>query len=208
MPRRLPPRRPQGAYVLAASLALSSCSLRLQTCTPPEYYWQSHSFLIQRHITYHSLNDLLLSRYHTLTFNLCAPAIMFDWWKRNKPPPSAHDDDIPSPIRKPQHAYRDARMSIPIGEREFYDVIQARKRSSLASSVSNGKWKGKGRLDSGEFLSCVVTSQPVCPAGHDFLCFETKACWLTCDVLKAYRLPLLLRTGLRTTAPPMVLRRA
>lgn len=75
---------------------------------------------------------------------------MFNWFKRNKPPPTAQDEDIPPQIRKPQHAYRDARMSIPIGEREFYDIIQARKRSSLASSVSNGKWKGKGRLDSGE----------------------------------------------------------
>jgi hypothetical protein len=76
---------------------------------------------------------------------------MFNWFRRNKPPLTAQDEDIPPPIRKPQHAYRDARMSIPIGEREFYDIIQARKRSSLASSVSNGKWKGKGRLDSGEF---------------------------------------------------------
>ena len=78
---------------------------------------------------------------------------MFNWFRRNKPPPNAQDEGVPPQIRKPQHAYRDARMSIPIGEREFYDIIQARKRSSLASSVSNGKWKGKGRLDSGEFLS-------------------------------------------------------
>ncbi|GAB7328380.1 hypothetical protein MBLNU13_g00362t2 [Cladosporium sp. NU13] len=75
---------------------------------------------------------------------------MFNWFRRNKQPPAAQsEDDRPPLIRKPQHAYRDARMSIPIGEREFYDIIQARKRSSLASSVEGGKWKGKGRLQSG-----------------------------------------------------------
>lgn len=76
---------------------------------------------------------------------------MFNWLKRTKPPSTARDEAIPPQIRKPQHAYRDARMSIPIGEREFYEIIQARKRSSLASSVEGGKWKGKGRLGSGEY---------------------------------------------------------
>jgi hypothetical protein len=96
---------------------------------------------------------------------------MFNWFKRNKPPPTAQDEDIPPQIRKPQHAYRDARMSIPIGEREFYDIIQARKRSSLASSVSNGKWKGKGRLDSGKSFSCFIKTQSLCSMGHGLLCF-------------------------------------
>jgi hypothetical protein len=78
-------------------------------------------------------------------------AIMFNWLRRNKSPSTAQiKEDHPPQIRKPQHAYRDARMSIPIGEREFYDIIQARKRSSLASSVEGGKWKGKARLHSGE----------------------------------------------------------
>ena len=75
---------------------------------------------------------------------------MFNWFRRNKPQPATQEVDIPPQIRKPQHAYRDARMSIPIGEREFYDIIQARKRSSLAPSVEGGKWKGKSRLHSGE----------------------------------------------------------
>lgn len=88
---------------------------------------------------------------------------MFNWFRRNKPPSTAQaEDDHPPQIRKPQHAYRDARMSIPIGEREFYDIIQARKRSSLASSVEGGKWKGKGRLNSSQyFLSYAIVQDTV-----------------------------------------------
>jgi len=80
---------------------------------------------------------------------------MFNFLKRTKPPSTAQDEALPPQIRKPQHAYRDARMSIPIGEREFYEIIQARKRSSLASSVSGGKVKA--RLYSGELFYCFVT---------------------------------------------------
>ena len=76
---------------------------------------------------------------------------MLNWFRRNKQPsPAQTEHDHPPQIRKPQHAYRDARMSISIGEREFYDIIQSCKRSSLASSVEGGKRKGKSRLHSGE----------------------------------------------------------
>lgn len=82
---------------------------------------------------------------------------MFNWFRRNKSQPATQEEDIPPQIRKPQHAYRDARMSIPIGEREFYDIIEARKRSSLASSVEGGKWKGKARLHSGVYSRAHAT---------------------------------------------------
>jgi hypothetical protein len=41
----------------------------------------------------------------------------------------------------------------------------------LASSVSNGKWKGKGRLDSGKSFSCFIKTQSLCSMGHGLLCF-------------------------------------
>jgi hypothetical protein len=74
------------------------------------------------------------------------------------------EDASPPEIRKPQHAERDARMSIPIAEREFYETIQARKRRSMMgldfvsgsrSGSGSGSGKGKERspldYDSGEF---------------------------------------------------------
>jgi len=82
---------------------------------------------------------------------------MFTWLKRPKPPSTAQtENESPPPptIRKPQHAYRDARMSIPIAEREFYETFQARQARRLASfaeSVSGGgkcQWKGKGKARS------------------------------------------------------------
>jgi len=75
--------------------------------------------------------------------------MVFSWFRGNKTTSSAkaaqqHDEIPPPQIRRPQHAYRDARMSIPIAEREFYETIQARKLSSLTSSALNGD-KGKAR---------------------------------------------------------------
>ena len=89
---------------------------------------------------------------------------MFTWLKRPKPPSTTQTESPPNPptIRKPQHAYRDARMSIPIAEREFYETIQARQARRLASFAESveggGKWKGKARSPlgcgsgSGEYL--------------------------------------------------------
>jgi hypothetical protein len=62
--------------------------------------------------------------------------MVFSWFRSSKITinnTTAQQDDDASPpeIRKPQHAYRDARRSIPIAEREFYETIQARKRSSM-----------------------------------------------------------------------------
>ena len=87
--------------------------------------------------------------------------MVFNWFRWNKTTATAkaaqNEDILPPQIRKPQHAYRDARMSIPVAEREFYETIQARKLSSNASSVLNGKGKAKSPLtcESGEW--CLST---------------------------------------------------
>jgi hypothetical protein len=89
---------------------------------------------------------------------------MFNWLKRKKTGSEEHELENASPpkIRKPTHAARDARMSIPVGEREYYDILEARKRSgngppSIGTSFMKGKGKDKARspsayVDSGEFL--------------------------------------------------------
>jgi hypothetical protein len=94
--------------------------------------------------------------------------MVFNWFRSSKitinnNTAQQDEDDSPPEIRKPQHAYRDARRSIPIAEREFYETIQARKRSSMmglsfvsGSGAGSGSGKGKERspldYDSGEFL--------------------------------------------------------
>lgn len=107
------------------------------------------------------------------TPSITSAATMFSWFRSKKSSPnstaaSTQEADAASPptIRKPQHAYRDARMSIPIAEREFYETIQARKRASLGTtSVLNGQGRGKGRSkvggDSGE-SACVVVVVCMC----------------------------------------------
>jgi hypothetical protein len=107
---------------------------------------------------------------------------MFNWLRRKKAAssgPSAHDEDAgPPPIRKPQHAYRDARMSIPVAEREFYETIQARKlasnTSSNAASITNSKGKIRSplRYGSGERyisipLEPVYGSRDACNADRE-----------------------------------------
>jgi hypothetical protein len=89
---------------------------------------------------------------------------MFNWLKRKK----SDSDELelqntsPPKIRQPTHAARDARMSIPVGEREYYDILEARKRAgngppSIGTSMMKGKGKGKARsplayTDSGEYF--------------------------------------------------------
>jgi hypothetical protein len=127
--------------------------------------------------------------------------MVFNWFRGNKAASTAkpaHDEDVlPPQIRKPQHAYRDARMSIPIAEREFYETIQARKLSSLASSVLNGD-KGKARSPlSGELP---LPSRPI-PHKAFALCAAVMADNWSC--LKIHPSPGLrktLRSRLRTPA--------
>ena len=77
---------------------------------------------------------------------------MFNWLKRKK----SDSDELelqntsPPKIRQPTHAARDARMSIPVGEREYYDILEARKRAgngppSIGTSIMKGKGKGKAQ---------------------------------------------------------------
>ena len=89
---------------------------------------------------------------------------MFNWLIRKK----SDSDELelqntsPPKIRQPTHAARDARMSIPVGEREYYDILEARKRAgngppSIGTSIMKGKGKVKARsplayTDSGECL--------------------------------------------------------
>lgn len=101
---------------------------------------------------------------------------MFNWLRGIKTASSAQgaqNEDSPLPqIRKPQHAYRDARMSIPVAEREFYETMHARrKRSSGASSVLNGKGKGRSPLayDSGEKLSSLFAQNAMRKADGSIL---------------------------------------
>lgn len=134
---------------------------RHPTCPPPKRVRQSPT---------HRPSSLAIAR--TRRSSRLSPsrphaqptATMFDWLRGKKSAPSssaAAQDEAASPpaIRKPQHAYRDARMSIPIAEREFYETIQARKRASVAQSLGttslmNGKGKARSPLayDSGESL--------------------------------------------------------
>ena len=130
--------------------------IRLQHFNACDLLWASHAALLYTRIRLSSNN-------------------MFNWFRRSKPPSTAQaEDDHPPQIRKPQHAYRDARMSIPIGEREFYDIIQARKRSSLASSVEGGKWKGKDRLNSSQYsLSYAIVMDTVAVSIEIYACLLT-----------------------------------
>jgi hypothetical protein len=110
---------------------------------------RSQRSLIHRYTTYHQEPSRLK---------------MFNWLKRKKPDSDELElqDTSPHKIRKPTHAARDARMSIPVGEREYYDILEARKRAnigppSIGTSVMKGKGKGKARSplaypDSGECL--------------------------------------------------------
>lgn len=73
--------------------------------------------------------------------------------------PANELEDLPAPtIRKPQHAARDARMSVPVAEREYQAILDARKRDrgnlSLGTSTMKGKGKGKAPMayDSGASL--------------------------------------------------------
>lgn len=81
---------------------------------------------------------------------------MFSWlkWKRSASSDTAthNEDDVPPQVRKPKHAFRDARMSVPVAEREYYETIQARKRSAH-NSFMNGKGKARSPLayNSGEY---------------------------------------------------------
>lgn len=75
---------------------------------------------------------------------------MFNWLRRKKSDSGDLELQNTSPpkIRQPTHAARDARMSIPVGEREYYEILEARKRagggpSSIGTSVMKGKGKGK-----------------------------------------------------------------
>ena len=73
---------------------------------------------------------------------------MFNWLKRKKPTTEEHEleNTQPPKIRKPTHAARDARMSIPVGEREYYDILEARKRAGNNSpSIGTSVMKGKGK---------------------------------------------------------------
>ena len=87
---------------------------------------------------------------------------MFSWLKRKKSDTNEHEleeTQVPK-IRKPTHAARDARMSIPVGKREYYEILEARKRvnvgqPSVGTSAMKGMGKGKARsplayVDSGE----------------------------------------------------------
>lgn len=95
---------------------------------------------------------------------------MFNWLKKKKPDSEEHELEQTAPkIRKPTHAARDARMSIPVGEREYYDILEARKRTangpqSIGTSVLKGKGKGKATsplayVDSGESFQVLRISQ-------------------------------------------------
>jgi hypothetical protein len=98
---------------------------------------------------------------------------MFNWLKRKKPDSDELElqDASPPKIRKPTHAARDARMSIPVGEREYYDILEARKRAnicppSIGTSVMKGKGKGKVRsplayADSGECLHILFATSRI-----------------------------------------------
>ena len=72
---------------------------------------------------------------------------MFNWLKKKKPDSEEHELEQTAPkIRKPTHAARDARMSIPVGEREYYDILEARKRAGNATpSIGTSAMKGKGK---------------------------------------------------------------
>lgn len=95
---------------------------------------------------------------------------MFNWLKKKKPDSEEHELEQTAPkIRKPTHAARDARMSIPVGEREYYDILEARKLTangpqSISTSVLKGKGKGKATsplayVDSGECFQVLRISQ-------------------------------------------------
>lgn len=89
---------------------------------------------------------------------------MLDWLRRKKPASNEHElqETLAPKIRKPTHAARDARMSIPAGEREYLDILEARKRANVAppsigTSVMRDKGKGRATyppayVDSGEFF--------------------------------------------------------
>lgn len=78
---------------------------------------------------------------------------MLNWlnWLRRKKPASDElelQEALTPKIRKPTHAARDARMSIPAGEREYLDILEARKRAnvgpqSIGTSVMRDKGKGR-----------------------------------------------------------------
>jgi hypothetical protein len=108
---------------------------------------------------------------------------MFNWLKRKKSTTEEHEleNTQPPKIRKPTHAARDARMSIPVGEREYYDILEARKRAgnnspSIGTSVMKGKGKEKATSPlaysgSGEFsyplrAKFESNSWPFCFAAH------------------------------------------
>jgi hypothetical protein len=71
---------------------------------------------------------------------------MFNWLKIKKSATEEHEleNTQPPKIRKPTHAARDARMSIPVGEREYYDILEARKRAAGNASPSIGTSAMKG----------------------------------------------------------------
>ena len=81
---------------------------------------------------------------------------MFNWLKRKRSTTEEHElqNTQPPKIRKPTHAARDARMSIPVGEREYYDILEARKRAagnaspSIGTSAIKGSGKGKEKAHS------------------------------------------------------------
>jgi hypothetical protein len=83
---------------------------------------------------------------------------MFNWLKRKKSATEEHEleNTQPPKIRKPTHAARDARMSIPVGEREYYDILEARKRaaSNASPSIGTSAMKGgKGKEKAGSPLA-------------------------------------------------------
>jgi hypothetical protein len=112
--------------------------------------------------------------------------MVFSWFRSKKAAitsTSQQDEDASPPkIRKPQHAYRDARMSIPSAERGFYETIQARKRSSMmglsfvsGSESGSGSGSGKGKerspldYDSGE---CRPYSNPSRSSNANAACLQ------------------------------------
>lgn len=80
---------------------------------------------------------------------------VFAWLKRtfNSSPPASDapqpvEEFIPPTVRKPQHAARDARMSVPLSERKAHREMVARLERQRASYATQPKSIGTSVLKS------------------------------------------------------------